>query len=180
MKALSGKPKRCRWCDQMFTPARTMQKVCSFECGLDLDRYTKSRVKLKERKEAIKTRSEWLREAQAAFNAYIRERDHDKPCISCGITTGQMHAGHYRSVGACPALRFNPANVHLQCAQCNNHKSGNAIEYRINLVKKIGINLVEWLEQDHQPNKYTIEEIKEIKARYSKMARELKKARAAQ
>jgi len=109
----------------------------------------------------------WLTEAQAAFNAWIRKRDEKLPCISCSrFHSGQHHAGHYLSTGARPELRFDEANVHKQCAPCNNHKSGNAIEYRINLVKRIGGKRVGMLEGPHEPKKYTIDEIKEIKKEY--------------
>ena len=58
------------------------------------------RRKAKERKAKLKSRSEWLKEAQAVFNKFIRLRDKDQPCISCGrYHQGQYHAGHYRSVG---------------------------------------------------------------------------------
>jgi hypothetical protein len=124
----------------------------------------------------LKSRADWLRDAQAAFNRYIRLRDHDKPCISCGRNhQGQWHAGHYRSVGACPELRFEEANVHKQCAPCNDHLSGNIVEYRRGLIERIGIDQVEWLEGNHEAKKYTIEEIKAIKAEYTHKAKEVVK-----
>ena len=127
-------------------------------------------------KEKIKKRSEYLSDAQKAFNAFIRERDKNEPCISCmRHHQGQYHAGHYRSVGACPELRFCELNVHKQCSACNNHKSGNIVEYRINLVKKIGEEQLEWLEGKHEPKKYTIEQIKEIRAKYQLKLKELKR-----
>ncbi|TEW24926.1 recombination protein NinG, partial [Histophilus somni] len=111
------------------------------------------RAKIKAVKERLKSRSERLKELQGVFNRFIRLRDKNLPCISCGrYHQGQWHAGHYRSVGACPELRFNEDNVHKQCSVCNNHKSGNVIEYRINLVAKIGVERVEFLERkDHLP-----------------------------
>jgi hypothetical protein len=127
-------------------------------------------------KQKMKSRADWLREAQAAFNRYIRLRDHDKPCISCGRQhQGQWHAGHYRSVGACPELRFEEANVHKQCAPCNDHLSGNIVEYRRCLIERIGIDQVEWLEGNHEAKKYTIEEIRAIKAEYTHKSKELMK-----
>ncbi|RUM32065.1 MAG: hypothetical protein DSY42_01725, partial [Aquifex sp.] len=101
------------------------------------------------------------------FNRYIRERDKNETCISCGRVPKKRNAGHYRSVGACPELRFEPLNVNLQCEHCNTFKSGNAIEYRINLVKKIGLERVEWLEGPHEPAKWSIDEIKAIKKEYA-------------
>jgi hypothetical protein len=127
-------------------------------------------------KQKMKSRADWLREAQAAFNRYIRLRDHDKPCISCGRNhQGQWHAGHYRSVGACPELRFEELNVHKQCAPCNDHLSGNIVEYRRGLIERIGIDRVEWLEGNHEAKKYTIEEIRAIKAEYTRKAKEVVK-----
>ena len=135
------------------------------------------------RKERIKTKSDHAREAQQAVNAYIRERDKGQPCISCGrmpnfkasIGGSGIQAGHYRSVGACPELRFNELNIHVQCYSCNVILSSNAIDYRIGLIKKIGQEAVEWLEGPHEPARYTIEDLKEIKALYRRKLRELKR-----
>lgn len=139
------------------------------------DRAAKAKRKAtRERKEALKTKAEWAKEAQAAFNKWVRLRDKDLPCISCGRHhQGQYHAGHYRTVGAHPELRFEPLNVHKQCAPCNNHKSGNIVEYRIELVKRIGQEAVDWLEGPHSPKKYTIEQLRELKREYARKAREL-------
>jgi len=176
------KPKKCKSCGIEFTPKNSLQKVCSTKCALDLarqnaqkERDKAEKKKLSERKAKLKSRSEWLKEAQAVFNKFIRLRDKDQPCISCGrYHQGQYHAGHYRSVGACPELRFCEQNVHKQCAPCNDHKSGNIIEYRINLVNKIGADKVAWLErQDHDPKKYTIEDCKEIIKHYKAKIKEL-------
>lgn len=115
------------------------------------------------------------REAQKAFNAFIRERDGKDPCISCGrYHEGQWHAGHYRSTGAHPELRFEELNCHKQCSVCNNHKSGNIAEYRIELIKRIGLDKVEWLEGPHEPTKYTCEELKEIELHYKAKLKKLK------
>ena len=127
------------------------------------------RKSYREEKERQKTRADWMREAQQCFNAWIRERDKDHPCISCGRHhAGQYHAGHYRTTKAAPELRFNEFNVHKQCSVCNNHLSGNITEYRINLIKRIGHESVEFLEGPHEPKKYTIEDLKQIKETYKK------------
>ena len=165
----------------MFQPDRMGQKACSPLCALSTAKDEKRRKQKREARKArerLKTRSEWAKEAQAAFNAWVRERDYGEPCISCGrMHEGQWHAGHYRSVGACPELRFEPLNCNLQCVPCNHHKSGNIVEYRINLVKKIGEGKVAWLEGPHEPKRYTVEELQAIKREYSRMARELRKKR---
>lgn len=180
-----SKPKetKCKVCGCYFVKTiSSTQKVCSPKCAIALSKEQARKKKEKEeraakreRKAKLKGRSEWLKDAQSVFNKFIRLRDKNEPCISCGKHhKGQYHAGHYRSVGACPELRFCELNVHKQCAPCNDHKSGNIIEYRINLVKKIGVDKVEWLErQDHDPKKYTIEDCKEIIKYYKAKIKEL-------
>lgn len=128
----------------------------------------------RERKQRIKSRGDWLREAQMAFNKWIRLRDGDNPCISClRFHDGQYHAGHYKTVGGNPELRFDERNCHKQCSACNNHLSGNIVNYRINLIDKVGIEVVRELEGPHDPKKYTIEDIKAIKAKYQRKVKEM-------
>lgn len=173
------KPKRCKSpeCRQSFQPRNSMQVVCSPKCGLALAAIQRKRKeaqiaredrqKTREQRERIKTRSDYLKEAQVAFNAWIRERDRDLPCISCGRHhQGQYHAGHYRTVGGNPELRFSPLNCHKQCAPCNNHKSGDIVNYRIELVRRIGAGMVDWLEGPHEPMHYTVDDLKAIKTEY--------------
>lgn len=175
------KQKKCKACGKPFIPDKPLQSVCDFKCAIELNKRNKEKRARKERKEAkekAKTRGQWAAEAQAAFNSFIRARDEGKPCISCQRHhQGAWDAGHYRARSVAPALRFNELNVHAQCVPCNRHKHGNLIEYRINLVKLIGAEMVEWLEGPHDPKKYTIEELKAIKAEYSRKARELKRGR---
>jgi hypothetical protein len=185
----SLKPKKCAACKTVFSPARSMQKVCGPKCAADwaakVAEQKAARAKRDERKsmreaiEKAKTRGSHLKELQTAFNAWIRARDAGHACISCGrYHKGQWHAGHYRSVGSEPSLRFEPDNVHLQCAPCNTHLSGNLIPYRVNLIKKIGLDRVEWLESAHEPKKYLIAEIVQMKAFYRAEVRRLSKEAA--
>ena len=181
----------------MFTPARTSQAVCGeIECAIAHGQTEKGRAiagkalaevgrrEIRVRKEKLKSRADHLREAQAAVNEFICLRDGHLPCISCDslpndydlMTGSRWDAGHYRSVGACPELRFEPLNIHRQCVRCNRNLSGNAVEYRIRLVLRIGAEKVDWLEGPHPARKYTVEEIKAIKADYRAKTRELKRA----
>lgn len=188
------KAKTCKvdTCRASFVPKRLGQRVCSPACAI-LDAPTNqvnqekakkslaqvARREIKVRKEKIKTRAQHLKDAQTAFNAWIRERDIGLPCVSCGRHhNGQWHAGHYRTVGGNPELRFEPLNVWRQCAPCNNHKSGDIVNYRIELVKRIGAEAVEWLEGPHEPKKYTVEQLKAMTAEYRAKTRELKRAAA--
>lgn len=186
-----AKPKKCRvaTCGASFVPSRMGQAVCSPACALiDGPRHAPKarkaladieRKDIKVRKEKLKSRADHAKDTQQAFNEWVRLRDADLPCVSCGRHhDGQYHAGHYRTVAANPAIRFEPLNVHKQCAPCNNHKSGDIVNYRIELVKRIGAEAVEWLEGPHEPKKYTIEQLKAITAEYRAKTRELKRAAA--
>ena len=177
------KEKACKECGTKFLPRTSLQVVCSPKCALasvqakkekaatqikrSNERLAKAQRKADaEKKEALKSRREVLNDAQKVFNKFIRLRDEPLPCISCGEHRNTYDAGHYRSVGAAPQLRFNEDNCHKQCVHCNQHKSGNAIEYRIGLVKRIGAERVEALECNNQTIKWTTEEARSIKAHY--------------
>ena len=138
----------------------------------------RERKRLKDRKDGVKKPAEWAHEAQTSFNRWIRLRDHNLPCISCGTAsqTIQYAAGHYFSVGSTPELRYEPLNVHRQCnKKCNCEESGNLLHYRAGLIKKIGQEKVDWLEGKHEAQHYTIDDFKAIKAKYNKLANELQK-----
>jgi hypothetical protein len=129
----------------------------------------------RERKTAMKTRSDWLKEAQAAVNAYVRARDADLPCISCGRHhEGQYHAGHYLARGSHPHLALVEANLAKQCAPCNTHLSGNQLKFRAGLIARIGLAAVEALEADTTPRKHSVDELREIRDTYRAKLRALK------
>ncbi|MGK9419282.1 recombination protein NinG [Pseudomonas cedrina] len=192
-----AKPKKCRvvTCGTMFVPSRMGQAVCSPACAMiDAPRHAPKarkaladieRKEIKVRKEKLKSRGDHMREAQQAFNAYIRARDQaaGHPCISSGKpldwSGNAVDAGHYRSVGSAPHLRFDERNCHAQSKQDNRFLSGNAVDYRIGLIARIGQEAVDALEADQAPRKYSLEQIKAIKAKYRAMTRELKKGEAA-
>ena len=191
------KPKKCRvaTCRASFVPSRMGQTVCSPACALiDGPRHAPKarkaladieRKEIKVRKEKLKSRSDHMREAQQAFNAYIRARDQAAGhlCISSGKpldwSGNAVDAGHYRSVGSAPHLRFDERNCHAQSKQDNRFLSGNAVDYRIGLIARIGQEAVDALEADQSVRKYTVDEIKAIKAKYRAKTRELKKGEAA-
>jgi len=164
----------CRGCKTKYEPIRPLQTTCSIPCALTLVRTKQDKLQRKinrEAKQRLKTRSQWLREAQAAFNAYIRYRDTDLPCISCGDFTpmtrgGDYDCGHYRSIGANPELRFHEQNANKQCKRCNSHLSGNIANYRVGLLLKYGPEIVAEIEGPHEVKKYSIEDLKAIKADY--------------
>ncbi len=178
---MPAREKACRICKKKFSPISSFAKTCSPGCALEWVEKEKQRkfdAETRRRKEKLKTRSDHMSDTQTAFNAFIRERDRDKPCVSCGRNNPgvKMNAGHYLSVGAHPELRFCEFNVHKQCEHCNSFKSGNIKLYRKGLIERIGIDLVEWLEGPHEPLKPTIEELKFLKGYYREQTRILKRA----
>jgi|DEB0MinimDraft_6_1074348.scaffolds.fasta_scaffold29365_2 hypothetical protein len=153
------------------------------------------RAKTKKAKDKLRDNDRNYRQkvAQKHFNAYIRARDAGMPCVSCGRTESEVEqsegwkpggawdCGHYLSVGSHPELRFEPMNAHRQCKSCNggagnyarkNHQVTAA--YRVELVRRIGIENVEWLEGPHEPAKFTIEDFKATEGKFKKMLSDLK------
>lgn len=161
---------------------RPLQKVCGPACAMKVARKAVEKADKKETKrklDAMQTRPQLLRKAQTAFNAYIRARDKGKPCISCdkpldgGANT--FDAGHYRSVGSAPHMRFVEDNCHGQCKHCNNWLAGNHVEYRKRLLERIGERQLELLESDNTLRKYTKEGLEEIAKHYREETRRLEK-----
>lgn len=180
------KPKKCKVCKVSFVPIKPLQAVCDFGCAIELSLIKREKNEKKEKKEknaeirkaraAIKDkdRRAWLKEAQAAFNKWIRVRDteDDLTCISCGkYHQGQNHAGHYLPTSTRSSLRFHPDNVHLQCQPCNTHLHGNIVPYRQELLRRIGAERLEFLEGVHQSKYWSITELKEIKIKYTQLVK---------
>lgn len=182
--------KKCRFCKSQFTPLRTDQVVCSYQCAINLNAAAKKKKQRqaelivlradKVTREKLKTRSDYIKEAQIEFNKYVRLRDSGQGCISCGSACGEGSiggsgdAGHFRSRGSAPHLRFDERNCHLQCKRCNRYLSGNVADYRVGLVRRIGLDVVLALEEDQEPRKYTVDELKAIKKHYAELAKELR------
>jgi hypothetical protein len=173
--------KTCKTCLAKFMPVRPMQSVCSPICASRKVKADKKaeRQQIKSRKEAIKTIPELLKEAQHAFNAYIRARDAGRPCICCGRPLGDgevggsYDCGHYRSVGSAPHLRFDERNAHAQRKFCNRWGAGRAVDYRIGLIARLGLEAVETLEAENSTHKWTREELIKIRATYKRKLKEL-------
>lgn len=193
--------RKCTVCREWFHPARAEQYVCSYECACvhgkaanDAAKAEKQRKEKKrrleevradrqrqaERRMAVKPLSYFIKQAQHAFNEFIRYRDRELPCISCGRHhDGQYHAGHFRTTGASPELRFDEDNCHKQCSACNNHLSGNLTAYRPALIAKIGQARFDALMGPHALPKWTRDDYIRIRDEYRAKLRDLKKQEAA-
>lgn len=175
------KVKYCIVCQEEFKQFKSTEKVCSLKCAIEYAKNVSKEVKRKEwnktkkiKKEALKTKKDYVKELQVIFNRFIRLRDKDEPCISCGKKLGTKYdAGHYRSAGGNPELRFEENNVHAQCVYCNQHLHGNLINYRLGLINRYGLAVVDWLEIQHEPKHYSIDELKEMKEYYKEQIKKL-------
>lgn len=83
------------------------------------------------------------------FSLYIRLRDLEKGCISCGkrkLMGKAWHAGHYfpRSEKYLN-LYFDEKNVNGQCAYCNIFLEGNKEHYRRGLLSRYGPGVIDEL-----------------------------------
>lgn len=183
---------RCTICKTKFKPKySSIEKWCSRDCEVEykvklgmkaVEKFRKEKKKqgkeelnrLKEKQKDAKFYKEVLKRV---FHTFIKLRDKDDGCISCGTKENvQFAAGHYWTVGSAPALRFHEDNVHKQCnMNCNKSKSGNIVNYRPALIKKIGIERFEALEaQKGIPKHYTVDELKELITLYKQKIKELK------
>ena len=185
MISKSPKPKNCKVCERAFTPARPLQVVCGIVCARKV-----SKLKMKEeaeslkvRKEAVKRKPDLIREAQTAFNAYIRARDAGQNCICCDQPFepqkpgGSVDAGHFRSRGAAPNLKFNEDNVFAQRKNCNRPGGTTYGRFREGVIKRIGLERVEALEANNTPYKWTADELREIRDTYKRKLKELEKSK---
>lgn len=189
---------RCKICKAKFEPRFFLQKACFDPACLaewsKVDREAKTDKKFKEKKKALKDNDKKIRmpAAQKSFNAWVRYRDRKLPCISCLRTNEQVSSsdswvvggawdcGHFLTRGAFPELRFEELNAHKQCKSCNGGSDKYAKktqlvreDYRINLIKKIGLDKVEWLEGKHEPKKYTCADLKAIELKYKNKLKEM-------
>jgi hypothetical protein len=189
---VTPRKRKCKACSVIFEPARQMQQACSVPCAIKLTEKKKAqkaaranrdeRKSLAERKAKLKTRREWIAECQAVVNKVARLRDTlaGHGCISCGARPqqkfgGTVDAGHYRSVGSAPHMRFFLPNISAQCTRCNRDLGGCAVDYRKGLVERIGIDRVEQIESMQWTAKWSVEYLQRLKKVMNKKARRLER-----
>src|SRR6185437_7930021 len=135
----------------------------------------------KQKLEKLRPLSYWRKKAKSALHAFVRERDHGKSCISCdtiliktGKPGGDYDAGHFRSVGSAKHLEMDVRNIHGQCKQCNNHRSGNVIEYERRLRIRYGDRMVDELLADNTSRMYRKTDYQAIEAVCKQRLKDLK------
>ncbi|MBK0003384.1 recombination protein NinG [Erwinia sp. S38] len=198
--------RKCKVCNDWFHPAYSNVVWCNPEHGamyalrlrqkekkkaearrvkIKKEKEKADRQQLRERRIALKTKSQWRKEAQDAFNRYVRLRDTDKPCISCGRLPeqklgGTMDCGHYRTRGAASHLAFNLHNTAAQCVYCNRDRAGAQKDFEQGLIVRIGAEAVEALNNDNTCRTFDIPYLQRIKSIFTRKARALEKRRTRQ
>jgi hypothetical protein len=174
----------CETCGKPFQQARSMQAVCSPRCAVKLPAVKARREKAadKQARERLMTLSDWRRKAQTAVNKVARLRDirAGRGCISCGepyrgAYGGAFDAGHFRSVGSAPHVRYFLPAIRLQCVKCNRFLGGNAVEFRRGLVALRGVEFVEMVESMQFTAKHTITYLSRLTDVMNRKARRLQK-----
>lgn len=177
------KPKKCKNCGTEFYPFRSTQKVCSPDCSIQLAQKVKAqqaekswKARKADAKRKLKTYAQRVGDVKKIFQKWVRLRDKDQPCISCGQTDTRLwDGGHYKKAELYKGIIFHEDNCHKQCRKCNQYLDGNEANYREGLVKKIGEKRVKKLEAlavETRKKRYSAEELEEIKNKYYKLLKE--------
>jgi hypothetical protein len=169
---------KCAFCKKEFTQFNSLNRVCSILCAIELGKLKPAKVNYKrvnseiksEAKNKLKTQAQLRNPIKLHFQKWCRLRDEKEPCISCGTTTAKKwDGGHYLKAELYSGVIFDERNVNRQCVSCNQYKDGNVADYRIGLIKKIGLDQVialEDLANETRTKKWTIEELQQIKNKY--------------
>jgi hypothetical protein len=117
--------------------------------------------------------------ADEAFSLYIRLRDSDKngnaTCCTCGrvYQALNMDCGHWISRKHI-ATRFDERNVHAQCRDCNRYSDGKPSEFEQFIIDEHGPDVHNLLiKKAREPLKLSIEDLKEIRAKYNSKVKTL-------
>ena len=102
-------------------------------------------------------------------------------CYTCGKPQSfgdspqAFHVGHFIPSKGTDCRRFMIDWLRIQCYSCNVANSGKRAEYRINLIKEVGLDLVEWFEceSNHKELREQFPDVTDIQketARYRRLA----------
>ena len=93
---------------------------------------------------ASKTKSLAKKKADKYFSDFIRKRDAQKPCVTCGNYKSDKDCGHFVS-RRFEATRYDEKNAHGQCLKCNRFENGNQFEHGQAIDKMYGEGTAEKL-----------------------------------
>jgi hypothetical protein len=169
---------KTKGCTNEFIQYNSLTNIC-VTCAIEKSKKivakkynTEEKERKKRYQENTKTYTQKVNEVKKVFQAWVRKRDENLPCISCESTFSNpfWHGGHYKKAEIYRGLIFNELNVNKQCAKCNIFLNGNESNYRQGLVNRYGIEKVEYLEQlanETKSKKYSDDELNEIKQKYT-------------
>jgi hypothetical protein len=136
----------------------------------------KDRIRKEEFREDNKSIRQLINEARIPFQKFIRMRDANHACISCGLAISALwDAGHFYKAELYTGLIFDEDNVHKQCRKCNTYLGGNENNYRIRLIAVKGREFVEALDAKSDAarlHRYTKDELREIRNKYRELLKQ--------
>lgn len=169
--------KKCKQCGKEFKPYNSLQQVCSAKCAIEFNKPESIEKRFKEIKNDAQPLSFYEKAARSVFQLFIRLRDSNLPCISCGVKEAkQFDGGHFFKAELYTGLIFNEMNCHKQCSYCNDYLSGNLIKYRAGLIDRYGVERVRELEDRADKSrvyKFTKFELLQIKKHYQQRIKEM-------
>lgn len=121
---------------------------------------------------------------QKAVNKLVLLFDKGKPCISCDNTNPNIKydAGHYKTVGSHPELRYNLKNINRQCNNyCNVNHSGNingahgSKGQKVGIIERYGQERLDYLDGPHERIKYTCADLIEFRKEVNQIIRDIDK-----
>jgi len=167
------KQKKCKACWEKFSPFKSTDKTCSYDCLRAFEKQKPKKVSTKKEK-AVKAKpkkretiSSLKKKLDTIFSRFIRHRDSENwtwQCITCSkdVEFSKAHNCHYIGRG-CIRYRYDEENCHLGCAGCNTYNQEFHMRmYTLHMVNK---HWLEYVQEMHrlakQPYKMWMNDLRE-------------------
>ena len=153
---------------------------CNIDCATKYalkNRDKGRKTRHRQEKKAFRDNDTKIRKEAAikACHAYIRERDKNKGCITCGASLigVKFDAGHFlKSTNS--YTKFMEKNIHGQCVRCNQYRGGEEAIYRQRIEEIYGVRTLLALERcKSRKIKRTAQDYKKIEDYYKQKLKEL-------
>ena len=162
-----------------------MQVACNYKCAIDYSKILKEnkaasewKIQKSVLKDNLKTLGQYEADAKKSFQKWVRLRDKDENCISCGGNNKDLwDGGHFKKAEIYSGVIFNPDNCHKQCRKCNRFLGGNELMYRQGLINRYGLEYTEKIENlanETRQHKFTKQELIAKKLQYDILIKEMK------
>jgi len=205
---MSNSKRKCTGCKKRFPQEGMLPSPVGFFCDIDcrLEYATKNSKKLAAIGSKIRSKASradltafnrkdigWQhKQTQKRFNRlrvlqeikWFRDNNQPPTCISCGKENMDWCCGHFKTVGAQGALRYDELNTYLQCNRyCNMGLSGNISGnkstrgYIKGLHERFGeekaTEIIDYCESNSASRKWTCDEVEAIRKEANAMIRKL-------